>query len=253
MLSRRVLPVCNAGTICDTTEGGSPLFPRDTKNSERDPYVDKETSVVISLPGNGNIYLGKDRSPTPKEDLDDKLRQLLEDKAESEKSVYLAADAGNDYGDVVAVLDKLALQDVSKVGLLAGRFQSDGPSRFAVEVEAPPDPNDKLEIKPNPLMLVVTISPDLKVRLNTEDSGSVNDLGVLATKLAQIFRQREENYAVKTGFETRSDLPLSERIETTLIIKAARSTRYGDVIKIIDTAKGAGAAPIGLQIYDLEP
>jgi biopolymer transport protein ExbD len=227
-------------------------LPRDTKNSERDPYVDKETSVVITLPGNGNIYLGKDRSPILKEELGGKLKQLLENKAESER-FYLAAGASNEYGDVVAVLDKLALQDVSQVGLLASRVRSDGPSRFAIEVQHPPDPNDLNMVKPNPLMLVVSITPDLKVRLNTEDFGSVNDLEVLAIKLAEIFRQREENYAVKPGFETRTNLPLSERIEKTLIIKANRSMRYGDVVKVIDAVKGAGAAPIVLQIYNLAP
>jgi biopolymer transport protein ExbD len=228
-------------------------LPRDTKNSERDLSVDKETSVVITLPGNGNIYLGKDRSPILKEELGGKLKQLLENKAESER-FYLAAGASNEYGDVVAVLDKLALQDVSQVGLLVSRVRSDGPSRFVIEVKHPPDPNKELpNEKPNPLMLVVSITPDLKVRLNTEGFGSVNDLEVLSTKLAEIFRQREENYAVKPGFETRSDLPLSERVEKTLIIKANRSLRYGDIIKVIDAVKGAGAAPIVLQIYDLSP
>lgn len=228
-------------------------LPRDTKNSERDPYVDKETSVVITLPGNGNIHLAKDREPIAKEDLGGKLKQLLQNKSDSERLVYLAASVSNDYGDVVAVLDKLALQDISQVGLLANRIRSDGPSRFAIEIQAPPDPNDVNLVKPNPLMLVASITPDLKVTLNTEDFGSVNDLEVLATKLAEIFRQREENYAVKPGFETRSDLPLAERIEKTLIIKATKSIKYGDVIKVIDAVKGSGAAPIVLQIYDLAP
>jgi biopolymer transport protein ExbD len=229
-------------------------LPRETKNSDRDPYVDKETSVVITLPGNGNIYLGKDREPIAREDLTDKLKQLLQKRTKSDELVYLAAGATNEYGDVVSVLDKIRLQDASRVGLLANRLRSDGPSRFAVELPNPPDPNEDLSmVKPNPLMLVVSIAPDLKVRLNMQDFGSVNDLEPLGAKLHDIFQQRTEMRAYRPGVETRTDLPESDRIEKTIVIKATRSMRYGDVIKIIDTVKGAGAAPIVLQIDDLAP
>jgi biopolymer transport protein ExbD len=36
-----------------------------------------------------------------------------------------------------------------------------------------------------------------------------------------------------------------------LFIKSPRSIRYGDVVKVIDAVKVAGASPIGLQIDDL--
>lgn len=62
---------------------------------------------------------------------------------------------------------------------------------------------------------------------------------------------RTEQYAFKPDYETRTDLPLSERIERTLTIKAPKHLKYGDVVKVIDAAKGAGANPIVLQIDDL--
>lgn len=37
----------------------------------------------------------------------------------------------------------------------------------------------------------------------------------------------------------------------TIFVRAARSAIYGEIVKIIDIAKGAGASPIGLQIDDL--
>jgi biopolymer transport protein ExbD len=229
-------------------------LPRDTKYSDRDPIVDKDSSVVISLPGDGRIYLGKDRNVIPKEDLGGKLKQLLQNKAESEKMVYLAAGANNDYGAVVEICNEIRKQNVSHVGLLANRIRSDGPSRFAVEVPAEPDPNQDLSlVKPNPLMLIVTVSPDLKIRLNAQDFGSVNDLEPLSAMLNRVFRQRMEMRAYRQGVETRTDLPEADRIEKTIIIKANRSMRYGDVIKVIDAVKGAGAAPIVLQIDDLSP
>jgi biopolymer transport protein ExbD len=51
--------------------------------------------------------------------------------------------------------------------------------------------------------------------------------------------------------ETRTDLPESQRIEKTVFVKAPRSVKYGDVVKVIDAIKGAGANPVGLQVDDL--
>jgi biopolymer transport protein ExbD len=51
--------------------------------------------------------------------------------------------------------------------------------------------------------------------------------------------------------ETRTDLPEDERLERTVFVKAPRSMKYGDVVKVIDAIKGAGASPVGLQVDDL--
>jgi biopolymer transport protein TolR len=37
-----------------------------------------------------------------------------------------------------------------------------------------------------------------------------------------------------------------------VFVKAPRSTRYGEVVRVIDVVKAAGSAPIGLQIENLE-
>jgi biopolymer transport protein ExbD len=42
------------------------------------------------------------------------------------------------------------------------------------------------------------------------------------------------------------------RIEKTLFIKAPRAISYGEVARVIDGVKGAGAEPIGLQLDDLK-
>lgn len=228
-------------------------LPNDTRNADRDMGVDRETSVVISLPDDSKIFIGKEHSPIGKEDLRNKLHQLLNDKIEPDLMVYVAASRFNSYGTIVEILNQLRMQKVLRVGLLANRLRTDGPARFAVELPDEPDPNEYELARPNPLTLVVSVTSDLKLRLNQDDYGDVNDAQPLSTKLAEIFRLREEQLALKPGMETRSDLPLSDRTEKTLIIKANRSIKYGDVIKIIDVVKGAGAAPIVLQIDDLAP
>ena len=126
------------------------------------------------------------------------------------------------------------------------------PSRFKADIPTQRDPNEDLsKLKPNPLTLVVSISPDLQLRLNQDAVGSVNDTGLLSQRLVQVFKLRKEQRAYKVGMETRSDMTEEERIEKTVFVKAPRAAKYGDVVKVIDAIKGAGASPVGLQVDDL--
>lgn len=126
------------------------------------------------------------------------------------------------------------------------------PTRFKADIPTQRDPNEDLsQLKPNPLTLVVSIGNDLQLRLNQDAVGSVNDTAVLSQRLRQVFQQRKEQRAYKVGMETRTDVPEEERIEKTVFIKAPRTLRYEEVVKVIDAIKGAGANPVGLQVDDL--
>ena len=97
--------------------------------------------------------------------------------------------------------------------------------------------------KPNPLTLVIGINKaDNKVTLNNEEFGDTTDTSALTTKLQQVFKDRENNGVLKDG---------TNEVEKTVFIKSPRSLKYGNVVKVIDAAKIAGAQPIGLQIDDL--
>jgi len=118
------------------------------------------------------------------------------------------------------------------------------PSRFEAKVPAEPKPDDQTVVKPNPLTLVVTINKaDKKITLNNNESlGDVTNTADLINRLTTIFKEREANGSFREG---------TNEIEKTLFIKSPRSVRYGDVVKVIDAVKQAGAQPIGLQIDDL--
>ena len=125
------------------------------------------------------------------------------------------------------------------------------PSRFKADIPTQRDPNEDIsKLKPNPLTLVVTIGQDLQLKLNQDAMGSVNDPSLLAQKLQQTFQLRKEQHAYKVGMET-SNLPEDQKIEKTVFVKAPRALKYGDVVKVIDAIKGAGANPVGLQVDDL--
>jgi biopolymer transport protein ExbD len=128
------------------------------------------------------------------------------------------------------------------------------PSRFKADIPTQRDPNeDTSQLKPNPLTLVVTIgmAPDFQLKLNSDVMGSVNDPSALAAKLQQTFQLRKEQHAYKVGMETATNISEDQRIEKTVFVKAPRALKYGDVVKVIDAIKGAGASPVGLQVDDL--
>jgi len=117
------------------------------------------------------------------------------------------------------------------------------PSRFEAKVPAEPKDQQDVNVKPNPLTLVVSVNrDDRKIALNNDSVGTVDDPSPLTQKLTEIFTQRTNNGVFREG---------TNQVEKTIFIKSPKSVRYGDVVRVIDAAKQAGAEPIGLQIDDL--
>lgn len=110
------------------------------------------------------------------------------------------------------------------------------PHRFLAKLPSPPEGD--LTITPNPLTLVVTIGSDRTLKLNQlkDDMGTVNDPTPLVTTLKTLFDERTRNLTP----------------QKTVFIKAPRNLPYGEVTRVIDSLKGTGADPIGLQLDDLK-
>ncbi len=123
------------------------------------------------------------------------------------------------------------------------------PHRFAAKL--PSQPDDSV-LPPNINTLVVTIEPDRTLKLNgLSDMGTVDDSAKLSAALVSLFAERKLNRAYRAEMLTRVDIPEEHRIEKTVFIKAPRSIPYGEVAKVIDGLKGAGAEPVGLQLDNL--
>ncbi len=124
------------------------------------------------------------------------------------------------------------------------------PSGFKARV--PSEPTIDKRVGPNPDTLVASLERDGSLRLNTEsDVGSVNDAAKLTERLRVVFEQRVANGNVSYSYADDAGRPASDRIERTVFIKAPRNAGYGDVAKMIDAVKLAGAYPISLQIDGL--
>src|SRR5215204_2510932 len=69
-------------------QGITVALPKNMTNPDVDPRIIKESSIVISVPNNGEYYLGKQR--VAKEQLTDKVDTMLKKvKTEEDRIVYI--------------------------------------------------------------------------------------------------------------------------------------------------------------------
>jgi len=85
-----------------------------TDNPTKMPEADKEDSLIVAVMRDGKIYFNSD-AVTP-EQLTDRVKDKLSNKAD--KRIFVKADAGAKYGDVVAVVDDVRSAGVDQLGLL---------------------------------------------------------------------------------------------------------------------------------------
>lgn len=115
------------------------------------------------------------------------------------------------------------------------------PSDFKTKI--PQEPKAKDKASDNILTLVVAVNSDYTLRLNTEkDLGTVREPKKLIERLENIFVQREENGVFDEA---------GQKVVKTVFIKAPRDVPYGEIVKVVDAVKIAGADPISLQIDNL--
>ena len=101
-------------------QGITVALPKNMNNPDIDPNIIKESSIVISVPNNGEYYLGKKR--VAREELADKVDSLLKGiKNEQDRIVYIKSGVGVDYGDVVNVINEVRKLGVDKIGLVADK------------------------------------------------------------------------------------------------------------------------------------
>ena len=85
-----------------------------TDNPIQMPEADKEDSLIVAIMRDGRIYLNSDEVTA--EALTDKVKDELAKR--SDKRIFVKADAGAKYGDVVAVVDNVRSAGVDQLGLL---------------------------------------------------------------------------------------------------------------------------------------
>ena len=100
-------------------QGITVALPKNLNNPDVDPNIIKESSIVISIPNDGEYYLGKQKMQ--KEQVAEKVDSLLKDKKEEDRIVYIKSGVGVSYGDVVNVINEVRKLGVDKIGLVADK------------------------------------------------------------------------------------------------------------------------------------
>ena len=107
-------------------------IPRETSNPEDDKEINSQNSLVISIPNDGEFYLGKVRynidlksknDPEKKRLMDD-LKKVIDKKEEKDRIVYIKSGVNVSYGQVVGVIDIIRDPEaggVTQIGLVADR------------------------------------------------------------------------------------------------------------------------------------
>ena len=106
-------------------QGITVALPKNMNNPDVDPRIIKESSIVISIPSDGEYYLGKQR--LQREQLTEKVDGLLQKiKNEQDRIVYIKSGVGVSYGDVVNVINEVRKLGVDKIGLVADKKKKGG-------------------------------------------------------------------------------------------------------------------------------
>jgi biopolymer transport protein ExbD len=219
-------------------------LPKDVKNARAQPEANDEKAVFVTVKPGAEFFVGG-KSLKPEEI----FPEVDKTRARMLSPVFINADANATYGDLLKVFHPLR-GEVKSLWLLV---QSADGKPMALEAVLPDEPKpdepvaDKNEPPPPPgygtsdalkTKMIVTLGKDGKMKL-------INDevtLETLKTRLAAMLKDNETKKVYREG---------TQDVYKTVTIKAPRSARYAEVIKILDEATGAGADPVYLQIDDL--
>lgn len=124
------------------------------------------------------------------------------------------------------------------------------PSSFKARIPSQPDAIDPGT--PNPDTLVVSLDTQDRLSINREIStATLNDTSALTARLKAVFDERLANGS-NSGLRD-AERPYQDMVQRTVFIKASQTAAYGNVARVVDAVKLAGAYPISLQIDQIAP
>ncbi len=231
-------------------------LPVNAKKTVSDVGIERASSMVLILTSDNKLYLEQKQSLPgkaertenliTKEELPEKLRKFFETKSPDERIVYLKADINASYANVQQVFEVISKAEIEMVGLVVFGVKSESdpyqisPSMFEVKLPAPPDISNVMP-RPNPLKLVAMLDDEGKLKLNNDEMGTISDPKKLISRLASIFDDRENNGIFREG---------TNEVEKSVSLRASKSAKYGDFIKLVEAVKVAAAQPIEVEMDD---
>ncbi len=233
-------------------------LPVGVKYAVDDSDIDNGSSMILLVASDNKLYLEqiqttgnkseRTEKPITKEVLPDNLTKFFETKPPDKRIVYLKADVGASYENVLQVFEVIRKADIDKVGLVVIKAKNDldqnqvSASKFEVKLPALPDKAEELR-KPDPNALFAILDKDGKLKLNVDEMGTISNPERLTNMLTSVFKRRENEGVLREG---------TNEVEKTIFLRVSKSTKYGDFVKLVEAVKAAGAEPIGIEIDDRE-
>jgi biopolymer transport protein ExbD/biopolymer transport protein TolR len=110
-------------------QGVSVALPRDMNNPDEDPAIIKESSVVVAITKEGDIYLGKKK--IDKDQLKSEIDTKMATKEDKDRIVYIRSDIEANYGAVVDTINLIRDAGIDQIGLVADKKKGGAPAPAA--------------------------------------------------------------------------------------------------------------------------
>jgi biopolymer transport protein TolR len=109
-----ITPMLQSGVSVNIPEAMNPL---------EDPAIDKESSVVVSLPNDAEIWVGRDPFIDNLKGAADEVDTRLKDKPLEQQIVYIKTDQNVSYGKLVEVINAVRDKGYDRIGLVTEKIK----------------------------------------------------------------------------------------------------------------------------------
>lgn len=180
----------------------------------------KPASAVIAIPFDEELYFNKEG--IKQSDIPQRIKEVFRNQSLDNQVVYIKASWFVKYGTIVSVMERIREAGIQCIGLVAKKKG---------------EPNE------SPLL----DAPCISSRSGLESSAIKSKSVVIKVHSRNRLRLNSRKVSL-SKLSVRLGELLSRRSDKAVYIKAPKRMLYGEVIKVIDIAKGVGAQPIGLEI-----
>lgn len=110
-------------------DGVQVSIPKNMRSPKEDKNVSSDTAIVVSIPRDGQFYMGMNKEPYTLELLGEKVKAEMEGKTPEERIVYIKSGIDVNYGTVVEAIDAIRKQEIDKIGLVADKLKGEEPKK----------------------------------------------------------------------------------------------------------------------------
>jgi biopolymer transport protein ExbD len=145
-----------------------------------------------------------------------------------------ADDASMDISSVVEIIDRARSSEATSIKLVLPH---------GITLVVPPRvPDDQaINVKPNPLLLLVSVDANGNLDLNREKHGDLSDTASLVVRLVEIFKRREVNGVFRGN---------SNDVEKSVGIRLVNTLKVSDLETVATAVRDSGCDLITLSVDD---